>query len=415
MPRAGVKPLGLGEFARRLDRLGPFERRPQIAVAVSGGPDSLALVLLADRWARARGGRAIALIVDHRLRSESAAEARQVTGWLRAHRIAGRTLVWRGRKPERGLQAAAREARYALLAAHCRRQGLLHLLLAHHADDQLETFLMRLGHGSGLDGLAAMPAIAETDGVRLLRPLLEVGKARLLATLRALGQGWVEDPSNANPRFERVRLRRARPAIERAGLGAKPALAAVRALGRARARNAARIDDLLAMAAMTPDRFVRLPGDWLAQAPRPLGLRALARLLLAVGGTTYGPRGERLERCYDWLRGGTGRARTLGGCLLLRQRNRLYLLPEAAGSASEGRAKGWRPLGAAGWRSLVAAHPALAREAPPAEFRERAMAFWRGGQPVTVPALGLPAAAGSDPKRVIRPGAPLIPARFAVA
>lgn len=414
------------EFARAIDRLGPFERKPEIAVAVSGGADSLALALLLDRWARARDGRVLALTVDHGLREESAAEARQVGRWLTARGISHRTLRWRGRKPRRGIQAAARVARYGLLQAWCRRQGVLHLALAHHRDDQIETFLMRLGHGSGLDGLAGMPPVAERDGVRLLRPLLDLPKARLVASLRAAGQGWIEDPSNENPTFERVRLRRQRGGIEAAGVVADRLPAVAASLARARAINGVRIDALLVEAAMSPDRLVRLPGAWLAGVPRPIGLRALAQLLQAVNGGDYAPRVERLERCYDWLVGGSGRARTLGGCLIFRHRDRLYVMPEQAPgggdrprSVSGRSAPGWRPLGAAGWRKLLERNPRLAGNPPPPEFRERALAFWRGGEPVVVPALGLgtklstgPGTAFGPPNRRFHP---LIPARFAVA
>jgi tRNA(Ile)-lysidine synthase len=418
---APTKPLTAREFAQRIDRFGPFERRPEIAVAVSGGPDSMALALLLDRWARGRGGRAIALTVDHGLRAESGAEARRVGRWLEARGVRHRVLVWRGVKPKRGMQAAARAARYALLAAWCRRHAVLHLALAHHRDDQIETFLMRLGHGSGLDGLAAMPGIAERDGVRLLRPLLGLDKARLVASLVAMRQDWIEDPSNANPAFERVRLRCRRRALERAGFRAAAILRTATALARARAATARHIDALLVEAAMAPERLARLPGDWLAGAPRPIGLRALARLLLAVGGADYGPRLERLERCYDWLVAGKGRARTLGGCLLVRHRGDLYVLPEPSrpSKASATGRSGWRRLGPAGWRALLGRRPDLAQDPPPPAFRERAMGYWRGGALVAAPAFGhaSPPRPGlaALPNPVIGPGQPLIPVRFAVA
>src|SRR5712692_9076186 len=129
--------------------LGPFEARPRLAVAVSGGPDSLALAILCHRWAAARGGEAFALSVDHRLRPESAAEVRQVRRWLRALGIPHHVLVWKrpGARPSSALQAAARAARYGLLAQWCSRRGVLHLALAHHAGDQAETVLMRLARG----------------------------------------------------------------------------------------------------------------------------------------------------------------------------------------------------------------------------------------------------------------------------
>src|SRR5262245_11003154 len=177
-------------------RLGPFERAPHIAVAVSGGPDSLALTLLLAEWAQARGGRVDALTVDHRLRPESATEAAQVGRWLAplpgvTHHI----LPWSDPKPETGIQAAARDARYRLLAAHCRDHAILHLCVAHHRDDQHETHRLRAGHGSGPIGLAGMSAIRPLEGVRLLRPLLGVAKAELVALLEARGQSWIADPS----------------------------------------------------------------------------------------------------------------------------------------------------------------------------------------------------------------------------
>ena len=139
--------------------LGPFEPSPRIAVAVSGGPDSLALCLLADRWARARRGTAFGLTVDHRLRPESGAEAAQVRRWLTARGIAHRTLRWPGARPVTGLQEQARAARLALLTGWCRRAGVLHLLLGHQREDQAETALQRLVRGSGIDGLAAMAPV----------------------------------------------------------------------------------------------------------------------------------------------------------------------------------------------------------------------------------------------------------------
>nr|WP_083901585.1 tRNA lysidine(34) synthetase TilS [Azospirillum sp. B4] len=130
-------------FARLMAPLGPFETAPVLAVGVSGGRDSLALTLLAHRWAQARGGRIQAFTVDHALRPESAAEAAQVARWLAARGIDHAILTWEGPKPATGLQAAARQARYALLAAACRERGILHLCLAHHREDQAETVALR--------------------------------------------------------------------------------------------------------------------------------------------------------------------------------------------------------------------------------------------------------------------------------
>lgn len=309
--------LDAAEFARRMAPLGPFEPEPDLAVAVSGGADSLALALLAAGWVAARGGRLTALTVNHRLRPDSAAEAAQVGAWLAARGIAHAVLVWDGPKPAADVQAAARIARYRLLEEWCARHGVLHLLLAHHRDDLAETFLLRLGRGSGLDGLAAMAAVQETRSLRLLRPLLEVAPPRLRATLADQGQDWIEDPSNRNPAFARVRLRGLGPVLAAEGLTPARLAATARRLGRARAV----VETALAEAAL---RHVRLePAGYalveraaFCQLPDEVGLRLLSRLVMAVGGGAYPPRLERVEAAYAALRRTARVDRTLAGCRL---------------------------------------------------------------------------------------------------
>jgi tRNA(Ile)-lysidine synthase len=317
---AASSPLTAAEFDRLMARLGPFEAAPGLAVAVSGGPDSLALVLLASNWAKARGGRAVGLTVDHGLRPEAGAEARQVGRWLAARGISHTVLRWRGPKPATNLQAAARAARYRLLEGWCRKQAVLHLLLAHQREDQAETFLLRLGRGSGLDGLAAMAPVVEGAAVRLVRPLLTVGRARLVATLEAAGQSWFEDPSNRDPRHARVRLRALLPDLAREGLTDERLARTAEALGRARRA----LDDatarLLAIAVcVDPAGYAVLERGPLMAASEEVALRALGRLLQCMGGGDYGPRLERLERLYrEIVKTGLPAARTLGGCRILR-------------------------------------------------------------------------------------------------
>ena len=318
--------------------LGPFEPKPQIAIGVSGGADSMALALLAAGWARTKGGAAVALTVDHGLRTESAAEARQVARWMRARKIAHRTLRWQGVKPYANVAAAARAARYALLADWCRRNGVLHLLLAHHLDDQAETVLMRLSRGSGADGLAGMAAITELPDVRLLRPLLDVPRERLRATLEQACQPWVEDPTNVDPAFTRVRVRHA---LADSDLQPRALAETAARLGRARAALEAERARLLAHAAwIHPAGFARLDVALLQAAPEEIGLRALAALLRCISGENYPPRFERLRRLYrEIVSGGLPKSRTLGGCLIARDRAGLVIAREPAAvsrSASTG-------------------------------------------------------------------------------
>lgn len=327
-------------LATVLDSLGPFEPEPLLAVAVSGGADSLALALLADAWARKRGGRAVALTVDHALRPESADEARQVGAWLAARDIP-HVILRRDGLPFTGdIQAAARAARYALLTGWCRANGCLHLLLAHHQGDQAETLLLRLARGSGVQGLSAMAPLSFHPDCRLLRPLLGVPKAALQRCLKDLGQPWIEDPSNRNPAFARVRMRGLSDVL--AAEGATPVrLAATAAhLGRARQALDQAVDELLA-ASVAPSRWgwLRLDPRPFRAAPAEIALRALGRIVGMIGGGAYPPRLEGLERCLALL----GQATTLGGVrfrpetsgliLAVRENRALPSLPLAPGDS----------------------------------------------------------------------------------
>ena len=322
-------------------RLGPFETAPLVAAAVSGGADSLAMTLLLARWARARGGDVVALTVDHGLRPEAAGEARQVASWLVARGIAHRTLAAPVPLPSRrgGLQAVARAARYELLAEWCREAGCLHLCTAHHREDQAETFLLRLARGSGLDGLAAMAPVADVGACRLLRPLLDVPRARLAATLDREGQPWIEDPSNRNPAYARVRLRKAQPALDALGLSAGRIADAALHLRRVRAVVEAEIAALAARAVVIhPAGHALLDPAPFAAAADEVAMRLLARVLVTVGGGTYMPRLDGLERLAAVLRTGAalagfGRGRTLSRCRVVGWRGRVLVCREPAALA----------------------------------------------------------------------------------
>jgi tRNA(Ile)-lysidine synthase len=315
MSAADGRPLDAVAFGRLMAPFEPFERAPVLAVAVSGGRDSLALALLAQEWVIARNGRIVGLIVDHALRPESAEEAAVTAALLGRHACDAEILRWAGTKPRTGLQEAARGARYRLLREACRRHGVLHLLVAHHADDQAETVAMRAARQSGLDGLAGMAGAVELPEARLLRPLLGVSRSRLTATLLARGVPWIDDPSNADPRFERARLRSdhrltAPPAdTGRATREQRLAWASVEAL------EISSVGDI----ALDRSVFVRLGREQQA--------RLLSRVMQAVGGGDHPPRRDRLERaagrlCSPVARGKSGTAQdfTLSACrLLLRQ------------------------------------------------------------------------------------------------
>jgi len=196
-----------------------WKAAPAIILAVSGGPDSIALMWLAARWRRTltRGPRLIAVTVDHGLRAEAAGEARDVKRLARTLDLPHRTMRWTGDKPKTGLPAAARTARYRLLAQAARASGATHILTAHTRDDQAETLLMRLLRGSGVSGLAAMARESERDGVVLARPFLHVSKSRLVATLKKAKIGFADDATNRDTNFTRPRLRAIMPVLAAEG------------------------------------------------------------------------------------------------------------------------------------------------------------------------------------------------------
>ena len=281
--------------------LGPFVF--PIATACSGGPDSLALAFLAHRWA---GGRAVAFIVDHGLRAGSAAEAAGVAAQLAAHGIVARVLTL-ALLPGPGLQERARAARRAALLEACHALGAVLLLLGHHAQDQAETIAFRALRGSGARGLAGMAPLAVAEEALLLRPLLDIPPARLAATCAAAGLRPVTDPSNADPRFARARLRAAGP-IEGV-LPAAPAFAAARARGDAAlAARAARSVRLWPEGCAWVDRAV-LGQDATAHA-------LLSALLRVLGGAGHAPPAAAVARLLAAGQGTLGGVRWRAGWLL---------------------------------------------------------------------------------------------------
>jgi tRNA(Ile)-lysidine synthase len=238
-----------------------WKAAPAIILAVSGGPDSIALMWLAARWrgAHKRGPRLVAVTVDHGLRPEAAREARDVKRLARALDMPHRTLRWTGPKPRSGLPAAARDARYRLLTKAARANGATHVLTAHTRDDQAETLLMRMARGSGLAGLSAMARQSEREGVVLARPFLQISKSRLLATLAQAKLGFAVDPSNSDAHFTRPRFRALMPALASEGCDSRNLARLASRLARANAALELLVDGAERFLALT-DRAAVHPG-----------------------------------------------------------------------------------------------------------------------------------------------------------
>ena len=296
--------------------LGFLARTPALVLAVSGGPDSTALLVLAARWRGAlkRGPKLIAVTVDHGLRRSSAREARAVKRLARSLGVPHRTLRWEGKKPETGLQNSARDVRYRLLASAARTAKAGHILTAHTLDDQAETVLIRMSRGSGLTGLGAMARVAPlpahgSSDIMLIRPLLDIPKARLIATLARAKIEFADDPSNRDPRFTRARLRSVMPALASEGLDPRRLALLARRMRRAEAAIEMAVD--VAAAAVSEDPWsdrgpIVLDAETFARLPEEVALRLLGRAIARTGDEGP-PQLGKLEALLEALGKGRGK------------------------------------------------------------------------------------------------------------
>lgn len=439
-------------------RFEPLSGAP-MAVAVSGGADSMALMHIAERalalvppdpraTAPPARPRLIVLTIDHGLRPGSAEDAAWVASQAGAAGLSCRVLRWEGEKPTHGIQAAARAARYRLMHEALIEEALPYdrpqrvLLTAHHYEDQAETFLMRLARGSGIDGLSAMqstaliatsPGSEGTHGAPLAiqRPLLDLPKSRLIATLREAGLSWREDPSNEREDFERVRVRKALASLSELGITSASLARSARRLSRARS---AVLRVTLATARQLVDWHGGAFGSVALEAFRDLSeeiaIRLLKLLVEAYGGEAPGPRLSELEALAERIlatseRPWPARAATLGGCRLdwrpggdlrvWREHGRTGL--PAVEIRPGMRSVVWdrrfeistsvdlvgpievRALGAAGWRTIRADLPDLGKLRLPPGAAATLPVCRRAGELLAVP--GLPA-----------PSSPLMQAEF---
>lgn len=407
-----------------MQALGPYENTPHLCVAVSGGADSIALALLAHQWAKQHSGRITSLSVDHKLREASTQEAVQVEKWMHHHGIAHHTLMLES-LPQGNLQAAAREARYDALSRWCRENHVLHLLVGHHADDQAETIAMRAARGDDSLGTAGMSKIRRTGSVRLLRPLLFAPKTQLTDFLLSQAQEWIEDPSNQEEAFERVKLR---------NMFASNPQARTEAMHKG------------AATAQTRSTLERQTASWLATHTHIYGAgyamaelsalpkdaasshHILAALIQTISGDAYRPRSASLANALEQRSGQS--TVSLGGCLITRTQKKhlIYREPNAIGTAQPLSATHWDQrfqvdtslsdpqyrvdaLGEAGWLSLKPHFDALPL---PRSVLPTLPALWHLDTPLCVPHIGYALVAGMQKHFTCRftPRKPLAGAPF---
>lgn len=408
--------VALIEAENAFERLASFGH---IVLAVSGGPDSMALLVLAAEWRARKGDQAPSIsvaTVNHGLRSEAAAEAEFVKGEAERLGLPHTTLRWLGDKPAKGVPDAARTARYRLLEEYASSIGAQNVAVvtAHHRDDQAETFAMRLARGAGVTGLAAMPVERPLSGgspVRLVRPLLPFPKSRLIATLAARGMPFVEDPTNTDERYERARVRQLFPALDAAGIKVSAFAMSARRLRDAEAglRYAESCFVRTLDLSFGNEVFASFDRRAFDDGPGILRQRVLTRLITRYGGRSSRPELSEIEDLTARLHKDGKSLATLGGVMISsggrfvriwREAGRLdeaeielvpgesrtwdrrfvvHRMPETSGAVSV------RPLGPAAYSEI--AKRLVSGRRPPSRAAHALPSFWIGSDLIAVPSL----------------------------
>lgn len=407
-PAASSIAITPDEFAALMARVLPVFP-PRIAVAVSGGPDSTALAFCTKRWADTQKVELVALIVDHALRPESAWEAEETQKNMEAHGITAKILHWEHPPLVARLHITARKARYRLLTAACREQDIDTLMLGHQQEDQAETVLMRLAKGSGIDGLAGMQKTGERDGIRLVRPFLDVPRARLTATCRAAGLAFINDPSNHSDKFARGRLRRILPLLADEGLTIERLTDLANRAGDAQdALN--HYTHLFLRGATRRDEAgtIRMDLEKFRDLPAAVAQRAVIAALQHIHPQDYAPEQASLLRLLEALRADGMTPATLHGCLISRTESEIAIMREPSAvtdirKIQTGENMLWdnrwqvmsgaegvfdvRSLGNPPHEILDRLAPGLRRKMPQGRARASLPSLWRGDDLVLIPAL----------------------------
>ena len=286
----------------------------RIGVAVSGGGDSLALLYLLADWAKTQSVDIFVATVDHGLRPEAEQEAKDVAAHCAQLGVTHETLVWRDWDHQGNLQAQARAARYRLLGAWGQRHQLDVILLGHTQDDQAETFLLRLARRAGVDGLSSMKAFFQRDGQTFGRPLLSVTRHALRVILTQKAIRWIDDPSNEDPQFDRVRARQALQHLETLGIDTASLADVSRNMKDARDALDAQVRSVAAAQIQIDRGDLVMPVTLFSAQPAEIQRRLLVAGLIWVSGAEYAPRRDAVSRLLQDICAGIGG--TLSGCLL---------------------------------------------------------------------------------------------------
>ena len=292
-----------------------------LAVAVSGGPDSLALAYLAKCYAIKKNIKIYYFIVDHRLRSESSLEATNIKNFLKSIDINCEILKWNGKKPTKNIQAIARNKRYSLLINQCKKKDIKHLLLGHHLNDVLENFLIRIVRGSGLNGLISFNKISKyrDQNINILRPLLDIEKKDLIYITKIIFNFYVNDPSNKDEKYKRTRIRNLLHSLEKEGLDIKKLELTINNLKDSDRSIKFYVDrNLNKNSKLLNKGKTYILNKFFFDQSHEVIFRSLTKIIQIIGRKYYPVRGKSIDEVINAIKQKSFTKLTLGGCIIER-------------------------------------------------------------------------------------------------
>ncbi|WP_170326909.1 tRNA lysidine(34) synthetase TilS [Ruegeria arenilitoris] len=311
----------------------PDQLPPRLGVAVSGGGDSVALLHLLHEITQIEQTQLFAATVNHGLRPEAAAEADHVADLAARLGVPHETLLWQGWDGAGNLQDQARQARYRLLTDWARRNDIPAIALGHTADDQAETVLMRLGRAAGVSGLSGMPYARDQNGVTLLRPMLRITRQDLRDYLSRLGERWIEDPSNHDQKFDRIKAREALTGLGGLGISAQSLARVAENLAQAREALARYTQESARKFATIEGGDVCIDRNGFGLLPVEIQRRLVVGIIGWIAGQGYPPRGAAVDQAVTAV--GAGQTLTLAGCLLIPHQDKTWFCRELNAVATE--------------------------------------------------------------------------------
>jgi len=305
-------------------------RTKSFALAVSGGSDSLCLAYFSKIYSSEYGNKIYVLIVDHKLRKESSKEALQVKKILRKKKISSTILAWKGKTPKNNIQKKARDMRYSLISSYCSKNKIKYLVTAHHRDDQIENFFIRLIRGSGLTGLSSMTVKTKYNNqLKIIRPFLNMKKIDLKSATLNFFKSYIKDPSNTDEKFLRIRIRKYKKSMEKEGLDTRKIIKTVNNLTSAnQALTFYKNKALHRHAFFVSKNKCLMNKQIFTEEASEIIFKSFSDILSLVSGRYYPPRSKKVFNLINRLKKNKFSKSTLGGCIVEEKDNSILISKE---------------------------------------------------------------------------------------